>query len=446
LVWGANRTGIVKDTRVVEPNPDGATVVPDFCPPLVSRELFDRVQRQRQVRSQQVLRSRQNKAEATSAKRIAPQVRGLTLKHLLTGLLRCGCCNASMRPLPSGRRSKAGRSYLYYVCPRHLEGACPNGRYVPEESLRLAVLSRLRARLFPPPARPGELPSWLAELTSLVEEELRRLRQDEPDRLASARKDLEELGKNITGWAMTLADPLLPAAVRADIVPRYQADLERKRQLEQSLQAEEALTRHVSSALSPASILAQLRKLEEVLAGFNPTLANLELTKHIDRIDCHPDGRVHMRGTLLGLFEGGMQLLSRPEVQKSEPAGETSPFAPVKPRRRGRLRLPNLTADRVSPADDLDTSLDPERFAGLTESFFWAEEFVIGPKRSWADEHAEEVYEARGRTGKSFSQLAKVFGKSRPTVRHAWKIAVERRQRGGDDAPPQTIDPPANDT
>src|SRR5262245_60298681 len=73
LVWGANRTGIVKDTRVVEPNPDGAEVIPDFCSPVVSRELFDRVQQQRQLRSQQILRSRQNKANTASAKRIAPR-------------------------------------------------------------------------------------------------------------------------------------------------------------------------------------------------------------------------------------------------------------------------------------------------------------------------------------------------------------------------------------
>src|SRR5262249_38297748 len=196
-------------------------------------------------------------------------------------------------------------SYTYYVCPRYYEGACPNARHVPEEQLRLAVLSRLQARLFPPPVQPEKLPSWLPELMALIEQELRRLRQDEPNRSVSARKEQEELEKKTTGWTMPLADPLLPAAVRADIVAHYQGALERKQQLEQSLQAEQALTRHVSCALNPASILVQLRKLEEVLAGFNPTLGSLELSKHIDRIDCHLDGRVHMRGTLLGLFEGG---------------------------------------------------------------------------------------------------------------------------------------------
>src|SRR5262249_57038798 len=186
----------------------------------------------------------------------------------------------------------------------------------------------------------------------------------------------EELEKKITGWTMTLADPLLPAAVRADIVAHYQAALERKQQLEQSLQAEQALTRHVSCALNPASILVQLRKLEEVLAGFNPTLGSLELSKHIDRIDCHLDGRVHMRGTLLGLFEGGVQLLSRPELHKCEPAGKISPFAPIKPRRRGPLRLPSLTTESTSLAGDLDTWLDPDRFAGLPGACLWTAPFV----------------------------------------------------------------------
>src|SRR5262249_15354105 len=157
------------------------------------------------------------------------------------------------------------------------EDACPNARYVPEEQLRLAVLSRLRARLFPLPGQPEELPSWLPELIALIEQELRQFRQNEPDRSVSARKEQEELEKKITGWTMTLADPQLPAAVRADIVAHYQAALERKHQLEQSLRAEQALARHVSCALNPATLLVQLRKLEEVLASFNPTLGNLEL-------------------------------------------------------------------------------------------------------------------------------------------------------------------------
>ena len=44
LVWGANSTGVVNDTRVVERNPDGPLVtVIEFCKAVVDREVFDRV-------------------------------------------------------------------------------------------------------------------------------------------------------------------------------------------------------------------------------------------------------------------------------------------------------------------------------------------------------------------------------------------------------------------
>src|SRR5262249_33441648 len=180
LVWGANRTGVVNDTRVVEPNPDGAEVIPGFCQPLVSAELFERVQRLRQARSQLILRSRKKGQEAAPAKLIAPQSRGLTLKYLLTGLLRCGCCGASMRPVPSGRRSKAGRRYVYYACPRYYDKACANGHHVPEEELRRAVISRLRSRLFPPPARAGQAPAWPPEPPALGPGAAPRSRPDQP--------------------------------------------------------------------------------------------------------------------------------------------------------------------------------------------------------------------------------------------------------------------------
>lgn len=71
---------------------------------------------------------------------------------------------------------------------------------------------------------------------------------------------------------------------------------------------------------------------------------------------------------------------------------------------------------------------DPERFAELPGTFLWTESFVISEKISWAEEHAEEVYQAKLSTGLSFNKLVERFGKSRPTIKHAWDIAVERRR------------------
>jgi hypothetical protein len=95
--------------------------------------------------------------------------------------------------------------------------------------------------------------------------------------------------------------------------------------------------------------------------------------------------------------------------------------------------LPTLSAESRGGRDEVDTVLDPERLAGLPESCFWTESFVIG-RTSWAKEHAEEVYRAKESTGLSFNQLVERFGKTRPTIKHAYDIAAARRQQNASDA------------
>jgi len=151
LLWEEHATGIVDDTRVRERNAEEDMLrVPDFCEPLVSRETWQAVAELRRLRSEAHGRSRR-KSSVENGKQIEPLLPGLALKFLLTGLVRCGECDRSMRPLPSGRKSKAGKAYTYYVCPGALAGMCHNHVYVPEAGLREVVLARLRARLFPPP-------------------------------------------------------------------------------------------------------------------------------------------------------------------------------------------------------------------------------------------------------------------------------------------------------
>lgn len=419
LVWGAHRTGVVNDTRVIEANPDGPEVIPDFCEPLVSPELFDGVQRLRRTRSEQILQSRRRAAAPAEAKLIAPQSRGLTLKYLLTGLVRCGWCNASMRPVPSGRKSKAGRRYVYYTCPRHYDGACGNGRHVAEDQLRAAVTSRLRGRLFPAPGQAGETPAWLPELMELVRQELCRYRAEGPNRAAAGKQELNQLEQQMAGWVMSLGNPQLPQAVRREIEARFAQAKQRQLELQEAVRAEQAQQRRLEATLDAGQVIAHLKRLDELLGGHNPTLGNLELSKHLDGIICHPDGRVDLRGTLLGLFAGEVEQLSRNEG-KGEPSSSpaTEGFAPVKPRRRGRLRLPSLSAQSREECPDTDTVLDPERFACLPEEFIWAESFVLPEKLCWADEHAAEVARLRA-TGMTHEKLAEHFGKTVPTIRKA---------------------------
>lgn len=425
LVWGANRTGVVNDARVIEPNPDGAEVIPNFCTPIVSAELFERVRQLRDARSAQI-KGRRRGADADSpAKLIAPQTRGLTLKYLLTGLARCGSCKASMRPVPSGRQSKAGKKYVYYACPRHYDGACDNARHVPEDRLREAAVDRLRARLFPPPGREGQTPAWFPELLHMIQEEMKRYEADEPDRAAADAQELKDLDRQLTGWALTLGDPQLPAVVRTDITTNYERVKNRRLQLEQSIAAARALELHTGRTLDPGKVIGQLRELADVLAGHNPTLGNLELSRHIERIDCFPDGRVEMRGTFLGLFDGAVELLSRDDVVPAEGPETTAPnrFESVVPRRRGRLRVPNLSADTTAASGGVDTALDPERFTGLPEPFFWSETIVIERTASWAEANAAEVVRLRA-GGLTIERIAAHFGKTPPTIRSALRIGI----------------------
>jgi DNA invertase Pin-like site-specific DNA recombinase len=425
LRWGKNRTGVVNDTRVVEANPDGAELIPDFCPALVSVELYDRVQQQRRARGEQIRRSRKQTVakKDVPGKLIAPQARGLTLKYLLTGLVRCGGCNASMRPVPSGRHSKAGRRYVYYVCPRHYDGACTNDRHVPEDRLREAVTARLRARLFPPPGQAGQAPSWLPELVELVRQEQQRSCDYEPGRAAAEQEELRQLGQQLEGWTQTLSNPQLAAVVRMDIETRYAESKGRQQFLLRSAAARQASEGHLERALSPAAVVAELHRLSEVLASYNPTLGNLELSRHIDVITCHPDGRVELRGTFVGLFAGAAELLSRDQRPPAESpsSADGSGFAPVTPRRRGRLRVPTLSAAGREPGD-VDTALDPERFGGLPEPFFWQAAFVLPETQSWAEANAEEVARLRA-SGMTMEALAQHLGKTVPTIRNALRHA-----------------------
>jgi DNA invertase Pin-like site-specific DNA recombinase len=426
LRWGAYRTGVVNDMRAVEPNPDGAELIPNFCTPLISVELYERVAQIRQLRSEQIRNSRQIKDvdNTASAKLIAPQARGLTLHYLLTGLVRCGSCNASLHPVSSGRQSKAGRRYVYYACPRHNDGSCSNARNVPEDRLREAVIARLRARLFPPPEQLGQIPSWLPELLPMVRQEQQRLLAEEPDQIAAKTEELRQVEQQLSGWLMTLANPQLPQAVRVDIEARYAQSKQRQQELLRSVAGRKALLEHLDRTLDAKTVIAALHHLGEILAGYNPTLGNLELSKHIDVILCYSDGRVEMRGTWLGLFEGAIELLGRREGRAATNPQTSCGYRRVVPRRRGRLRVPDLSAEGKGLTGAADTSLDPERFAGLPPSLFWTALLEIEEYSCWSQRHAAEVARMR-KEGRTHEQLAALFHVTVPTIRKALRIAAK---------------------
>jgi DNA invertase Pin-like site-specific DNA recombinase len=427
LVWGKNMTGIVNDTRVVELNPDGPQiVVPDFCPPSVPQDLFDRVQTDRRSRAER--RNKQTSQPTTgSDKLIAPQAPGLVLKYPLAGLVRCGSCGAAMRAATSGRKSKSGQEYTYYRCPVALTDACPNDRTAREDYLRASVFARLRAALFPIGGTDA-VPTWFPGFVALVQADADRLRAAGPDRAAARAAEKARLEDTVTGWRVTLGNPRLPTTIREDIELQYDQAKRRIAEIAQEDQSEAALEQHLNRVLNPAGVVKCLHDLADVLSGTNPTRLNLELSKHIDRIVVHPDGRVELVGTWLGVFDGVATLLCRSEIASPGPAAADGIWHTVTPRVRGRLRLPNLTSSCM--ADDPDTVLDPDRFAGLAAEFFWTEVLDLAGPQSWAEEHAAEVAKLRAQNT-THAKLAKHFGKSVPTIRAALAHAATKNLETG---------------
>jgi len=151
LRWARHMTGIVDDTRVIEPNvADDILFVSEFCEPLVSRERWNNVQAIRQVRRERASASR-HRTSSGDAKKIEAPAPGLTLNYLLSGLLFCEC-GLRMTASSGGKyvaKDGTERRYASYVCPGYLSGHCANSTRVPEEWIRSVVIDMLRRRLLP---------------------------------------------------------------------------------------------------------------------------------------------------------------------------------------------------------------------------------------------------------------------------------------------------------
>jgi len=148
LRWAANSTDVIDDARVIERNAEEDVVfVADFCEPLVPREVWDKIQAVRNAR-----RRPRTLATDGESKQLEAPAPGLTLKYLLTGLVRCGLCTRAMAPSSTALYTTlAGEQhrYTYYVCPGHIDSSCTNSQRIPEEWLRKTVIEKLRDRLFP---------------------------------------------------------------------------------------------------------------------------------------------------------------------------------------------------------------------------------------------------------------------------------------------------------
>ncbi|MEQ8791401.1 MAG: recombinase family protein [Pirellulaceae bacterium] len=430
LIWGRNTTAIIDDTRRVEPNAEEDVLhVTDFCTPLVTGELWEAVQAVCRTRSA-AAKQRRSDAE-TQSKLIAPLAPGMTLVYLLTGLVRCGKCGASMRPISSGTRSKSGTRYAYYQCPRYVDHNCPNGRSVREQWLREEVVALMKDQLFPEAPSAGANRAVVKEdsllcsasfrtLQAEVEQEMKRRQGVAGERRPAIQQEIDKLDAQISGWRMSLGNPELETSVRHMLERDLSAAFSTRQELQMALAKDANQSQTTKRLVNPKIVADRLNRLADVLTSDNASLGNLELAMHIDRINCYSDGRVVVRLCRLGALTDVVMLLRDDNLSAFAAADGDRDTGSVEPRRRAKLRI-----DDWSPNDgNLDAVrqwvADPHRFSDLDDRWFSEIEFQTpGRPLSWAKEHAEAVFRRRQKVKLSYADLAKEFCVTPPTTRAA---------------------------
>lgn len=263
--------------------------------------------------------------------------------------------------------------------------------------------------------------SWFQSLLMQIEAELHAMSAGRHDNRPALENELEDLGKQIQGWSLSLAKPDLSTAVRETLEKNLDAAIQRRQGIEQQLAEIESLPRRAEAVVDPQEVVNRLNDLADLLATQNPSRTNLELSLHIDTICCYQDGRVVVRTCKLGALAGSTELLAKPgELPSPDSSGDPAAFV-AKPRRRTLRRVSDCDGDHAALQAAAHRAADVNRFAGLGDEWFWVDEFLIPGLACWAREHAEEVGNLRA-TGLSQQRIADRFEVTVPTVRHALRI------------------------
>lgn len=285
------------------------------------------------------------------------------------------------------------------------------------------------------------IPVWLPELKELVQAELARLESLQEDQQPDLEGELTALRQSTDGWLTSLANKDLDATVRQALESAWAEAEKRKQEIEHAIRSRQNRDQRAAGVIDEAAILQRLKTLSEVLANYGPTRGNLELSLYIDQIVCYSDRRVVMRTCKLGLLPDVAELLADAEPSKTvQPhtdngrTGAGNGKQRTGPRRRGRLRTSDLVENGGIDAREIaDFVADTNRFADLSDQWFWVDEFHIPVKRAWVEENAEAVLrrqrELEEATGKkpTLKALAGEFKVSRPTIATALDIATGKR-------------------
>ena len=242
LIW--NRLRYIKDPetgkRVSRLNPNDKwiiTEVPEMR--IVDDALWDRV------------KQRQGEIDATPRVQAIRKTRfweKTRSKHLLTGLLRCGCCG--------GGFASVGKDYLACAAARK-QGTCTQNRSFKRGELEEVVLTLLRERLMRPEA--------VAAFIASVSREMNAGRAEESAARAKLEAERVQVSKRLDGLYEAIADGLRTAGLKTKL-----EDMEAR--------LAEINTKLTAPAPSPVRLHPQLseiyrRKVEEL----SQTLADPEI-------------------------------------------------------------------------------------------------------------------------------------------------------------------------
>lgn len=427
MIYGIRSTDVIDDCRVVAKNDEDCwTVVEGFCEQIVDADLWERananIQRRAKARQRKVPRT----SNRTASGRIVP---GLTLKYLLAGLAVCGYCGRAMvisSTSPYLDKSGNTRVYANYRCPGNRCYGCPNNKSFDANWLTQVVVDTVLGHLGRETGNFVESDEF-TQLCDQVENELVSLRSGSNVGLAALEAQQADLQRQIDGWQATLGKPEISSTLRDSIEQLASKAFEQLAGIRKTIDSIRRSDAIKQKAFDPSDVQSRIERLGSILATDCPTAANVELAKFVDKIICHPDGRIVQRICKFGLLPDLAEMFAycggnKPDDREISPVIDDN--SDVQTRRRTRRRIDDI--------ESAEFACDIDRFAGFADHWFWIDEHQMPDKRCWSDQHAMEVYRAKFEDGMTFTQMAKHFGVSKPTLQRAIKVAKEQMKSDSD--------------
>lgn len=271
-----------------------------------------------------------------------------------------------------------------------------------------------------------ESSSFYDKLCDQVQAELDRLAGDKRTGRPNLERELERVQNSIKGLGESLANPALKDNVRSALEAQLGERLDDESNLLEQLRSEELMQRSARQVVDRAEVLERLKRLHDVLHSGNPSEVNVELSHFVDRIEVLPEKGVNLRICPLGVSATGISHLTERQavVAASTPTVLTEPASSRGTPRRRSIR-------NVENRDEAHFVADPNRFREVPESMFVTKRLEEPVRQPWPEANAEAVYalryDASGQIKKTVRELEEHFGKSKPTIYAALRIASSRR-------------------